>query len=126
MRKSWLMCVLLGTLAWGQAAPSAPPPPQPAQSPVDTSASVPADCGGHHGDRRMSAAAQACRALKGTAAKPATAAKTPAAKTPPADCKTVITKAQFEEARQCRGPKSYAAGQEATGRRVATRHRDVE
>ena len=26
MRKSWLMCVLLGTLAWGQAAPSAPRP----------------------------------------------------------------------------------------------------
>ena len=27
MRMSWLVCVLLGTLAWGQAAQSAPPPP---------------------------------------------------------------------------------------------------
>jgi len=51
MRKSWLMCVLLGTLAWGQAAPSAPskgivgnvrpgePTPQAAQAPVDNSSS---------------------------------------------------------------------------------------
>src|SRR5438309_170660 len=26
MRTSWLLCVLMGTLAWGQAAPAAPPP----------------------------------------------------------------------------------------------------
>jgi len=24
MRKSWLVCVLMGTLAWGQAQPAAP------------------------------------------------------------------------------------------------------
>ena len=96
MGKSWLMCVLLGTLAWGQAAPSAPPPPQPAQAPVDTSASVPADAA-------VITVIGVCpaqpkpAAAKGTAAKPATAAKTPAAKTPAADCKTVITKAQFEK-----------------------------
>jgi len=96
MGKSWLMCVLLGTLAWGQAAPSAPPPPQPAQSPVDTSASVPADAA-------VITVTGVCppqpkpAATSGTAAKPATTAKTPAAKTPPADCKTVITKAQFEK-----------------------------
>ncbi len=43
MFKIWLMCVLLGTQAWGQAAPSAPAPLQPAQAPADTSADVPPD-----------------------------------------------------------------------------------
>ena len=55
MRKSWLLCVLLGTLAWGQAAPGAPPAAQagPGAGPKppifgacpapDTSASVPAN-----------------------------------------------------------------------------------
>jgi len=91
MRKSWLMCVLLGTLAWGQAAPSAPPPPQPAPAPPDTSAAVPPDAA-------VITVTGACApqpkpaAPKGTSAKPTTTAKTPAA-----DCKTVITKAQFEE-----------------------------
>jgi hypothetical protein len=96
MRKSWLMCVLLGTLAWGQAFPGAPTPPQPAQAPVDTSASVLPDAAvitvvGVCPAQPKTAAA------KGTAAKPVTAAKAPAAKTPAADCKTVITKAQFEK-----------------------------
>ena len=115
MHKSWLMCVLLGTLAWGQAAPGTPPPAQAGQTPApaapmkmggqmpgapaaapDTSASVPADAAvititGVCPAPPKTAAASAA------AAKPATAAKTPAAKTPAADCKTVITKAQFEE-----------------------------
>ena len=34
MHKSWLMCVLLGTLAWGQAAPGTPPPAQTGQAPA--------------------------------------------------------------------------------------------
>jgi hypothetical protein len=112
MRKNWLMCVLLGTLAWGQAAPSAPVPaapaavpgnvmrnpqaPQPAPSAPDMSASVPSTAPvitivGVCAPKPKPAAA------KGTDAKPATAAKTPAAKTPADDCKTVITKAQFEK-----------------------------
>jgi PPIC-type PPIASE domain len=52
MRKSWLVCVLLGTFAWGQAAPAAPPPGAAGQapgagmaakppSPPDPSAAVP-------------------------------------------------------------------------------------
>ena len=107
MRKSWLLCVLLGTMAWGQAPPSAPPP-QPAQAPasaaaadddakpkppVDTSASVPPDApvitvnGVCPATPKPAATAAGD---KGAAAKPATAAK-------PADCKTVITKAQFEK-----------------------------
>jgi hypothetical protein len=110
MRKSWLMCALLGTLAWGQAAPVLPPAtpgripagamanPQ-AQAP-DTAASVPPNAAvitviGVCAPKPKPAAAKA------TDAKPATAAKTPAArapagKTPADDCKTVITKAEFE------------------------------
>lgn len=75
MRMSWLVCVLLGTLAWGQAAQSGPPatqsPNQPA--PADTSASVPPD-------------APVLTITGVCAEKPATA-----------DCKTIITKAEFEK-----------------------------
>jgi hypothetical protein len=103
MRKSWLVCVLLGTLAWGQAAPSAPPPAQaptqgmpgnarPPAPPPDTSASVPADAAvitviGVCPPQPKPAAA------KPTVPKPASVVT----KTPAADCKTVITKAQFEK-----------------------------
>lgn len=106
MRKSWLVCVLMGAAAWGQAGQGTPPPAQtqvpamiarpqaPAQqAPPDTAASVPADA--------------AVITIQGVCAPPKTAtaaaAKTPAAgkaaaaKTPAADCKTVITKAQFEK-----------------------------
>lgn len=105
MRNSWLLCVLLGTLAWGQAAPSAPAPPQPGQAPmanenkppVDTSASVAADAAvltinGVCPPQPKTAAA------KGATAKPASAgAKVTDAKTSESGCKTVITKAEFEK-----------------------------
>ncbi|HUA16955.1 MAG TPA: peptidyl-prolyl cis-trans isomerase [Verrucomicrobiae bacterium] len=97
MRMRWLLCVLFGTLAWGQGAP---PPAQPGQTPgemrppaeaaaPDTSASVPPTAAvltieGICSTRPRTTAA------KGTGAKPATSAK------PAADCKTVITKAEFE------------------------------
>lgn len=79
MRMSWLVCVLLGTLAWGQAAPSAPSPQSPQslaanQQAADTSASVPDDA--------------AVLTVTGVCAAPAST---------PADCKTVITKAEFEQ-----------------------------
>ena len=96
MRTWWLMCVLLGTMAWGQAAPGTPPPPQPAEAPVDNSAAVPPEAAVITVTGVCSTRATAATA-KGTAAKPATAVKTPAAKTPAADCKTVITKAEFEK-----------------------------
>ena len=83
MRMSWLVCVLLGTLAWGQAAQSAPPP-QPAQSPAasqqapaDTSASVPDDA--------------AVLTISGVCPSQARAASLSA------DCKTIVTKAEFEK-----------------------------
>ena len=89
MRKSWLLCVLLGTLAWGQAAPAAPPP-QPGQAPAamgakpqapeDTAAAVPDDAA-------VITVNGVCpsQSDNGSPAQPS------------ADCKTVITKAQFEK-----------------------------
>ena len=85
MRMSWLVCVLLGTLAWGQAAQSAPPP-QPAQgpagnqqTPADTSASVPDDAA------VLTITGVCPSQAKGSAANAS------------ADCKTIITKAEFEK-----------------------------
>jgi PPIC-type PPIASE domain len=91
MGKSWLMCVLLGTLAWGQAAPGTPAPPQ---APADTSAAVPPDAAVITINGVCSAEPKTAKA---GAAKSVTAAKTAATKTPAADCKTVITKAEFEK-----------------------------
>jgi hypothetical protein len=108
MRKSWLLCALMGTLAWGQAAPAAPPP-QPAPSPMvmggrpqapaalpDTSASVPADAVVITIDG-VCAPQPKPAAAKGAAVKPAADAKATAPKASPADCKTTITKAEFEK-----------------------------
>lgn len=87
MGKSWLLCALLATMAWGQAAP--PPAPATPPAPVDTSASVPANA-------PVLTIEGVCApkpaAITGAAAKPSSA-KT----SEPADCKTVITKAQFEQ-----------------------------
>lgn len=109
MRKSWLLCVLMGTLAWGQAAPVAPPP-QPAQAPAAPGARPQAPTAAEDAAAALPANAAVltiegicpptpkAAAAKGTAAKPASAgAKTAAPKTSQADCKTVITKAQFEK-----------------------------
>lgn len=97
MRKNWLLCVLFGTLSWGQAAPGTPPgaPPapganRPPAAQADTSASVP-DNAPVITVKGVCAPQPKTTAAKGTTAKPA-----PAVKTPPADCKTVITKAEFE------------------------------
>ena len=73
MGKSWLMCVLLGTMAWGQAVPSAPPSPQPSQAPADNSAAVPPEAPVITVIGVCSAQTKPA-AAKGTAAKPATAA----------------------------------------------------
>ncbi|HUC30403.1 MAG TPA: peptidylprolyl isomerase [Candidatus Acidoferrum sp.] len=107
MRKSWLVCALLGGLAWSQAAMEAPPPPQPAQTqapaspaapnvakpaaPADTAASVPADAAVIT-VRGVCPAQPKTTATQGAATKAATTSKTSSA-----DCKTVITKAEFEK-----------------------------
>ena len=101
MRKRWLMCVLLGTLAGGQAMPGAPAPSQPGQEPADSSASIPPSAAvitieGVCPDKPRPTLAKGTAANSATGAKSATASKTAAAKTSPGDCKTVITKAEFE------------------------------
>jgi len=112
MRKSWLVCVLLGTLAWGQAPPAAPPPAQagqapgnpaaaqtPPAAPVDKSASVPPDAPvlTIKGVCPVPAKTTTAASSK-TASDKAGAEKTTAqgSKASPPDCKTVITKAEFE------------------------------
>ncbi|HEV2402279.1 MAG TPA: peptidyl-prolyl cis-trans isomerase [Candidatus Sulfotelmatobacter sp.] len=103
MRKSWLLCVLMGTLAWGQAAPAGAPP-QPPQAPMagaktaapDTAASVPDDAAvitinGVCTAQPKTTGAKTAAGKAGSAGEKSTAAKTATD-----DCKTVITKAQFE------------------------------
>jgi len=114
MRKSWVMCALLGALAWGQAAPATPPAaaagqatapsaapkPQTPAPPADTAASVPADAA-------VITVKGVCPAQpKPAAAKTgvATPAGKAAAKTPAPDCKTVITKAEFERTASALSP----------------------
>ena len=106
MHKSWLLCVLMGALAWGQAAPGTAAPPQtpPAASagptaspaaPADTSAEVPLTAavitvdGVCPAQAKTSAAAGAAAKTEGTAKTPTKASST--------DCKTVITRADFEK-----------------------------
>jgi hypothetical protein len=130
IRKSWLLCVLLGTLAWGQATPGTPAPQEqpapaaqegkaapeaqekPAQekkeaAPKANPDAVPATAAviTVHG---VCAPTAAPAAAKGTAAKPATPAK---AATKPADCKTVITKAEFEKLANSLSPNPPATPQ---------------
>lgn len=98
MGKSWLLCVLLGTLAWGQAQPRmTPAQPSSAQTPgtaskaSEPSAEVPANA-------VVLTIKGVCPATPKTAAAPktGTAKATPAPPKKPADCKIEITRAQFE------------------------------
>lgn len=94
MRKSWLLCVFLGTLVWGQAqAPMTPTPASP-MAPAAGGENKPAA----PPEVAESAVVLTIKGVCPAAAAPATktgAAKTPAKK--PADCKTEITRAQFEK-----------------------------
>ena len=110
MRKSWSMCLLLGALAWGQAAPPTPqsgqaPAGNPAAGqapapPADNSAAVPPE-------EPVLTIKGVCPPTPKTAATKTAAGKAASAgakessesasKTSAADCKTVITKAQFEK-----------------------------
>ena len=90
MRKSWLLCVLLGTLAWGQAQPGpTPAEPSPSQAPA---AEVPENAPVLTIDGVCPPAPKTAAASKTATGKTAAA---PAKK--PADCKTVITREQFEK-----------------------------
>ena len=98
MRRSWLMCVLLGGLAWGQAQQGAPPPGQPgrgmgrppAAALPDSAESVPATAA-------VLTITGVCKPQPRPAAAKAGAPAKPVAKTAPADCKTVVTRAEFEK-----------------------------
>ncbi len=82
MRKSWLVCALLGALAWGQAAPGTPPgnaaKPEGPTAPPDAAASIAPDA--------------AVLTINGVCPE-----QTAASQTPSPDCKTIVTKAEFEK-----------------------------
>jgi hypothetical protein len=124
MSKSWLMCVLLGTLAWGQAQPGTPlpssgaapaastggqaqtpaPAAQPAQAPAAGNA-APAPAAAPAPEVAPTAPVLTIKGVcPATAPKAKTAApgtKSPAAAKEPAkssaNCETVITRAEFEK-----------------------------
>jgi hypothetical protein len=124
MSKSWLMCVLLGTLAWGQAQPGSPAPSSgaapassaggQAQTPAPVAQPAQAPAAGNAAPAPAAAPAPEVAptapvlTIKGvcpaTAPKARTAApgtKSPAAAKEPAkssaNCETVITRAEFEK-----------------------------
>jgi hypothetical protein len=99
MRKVWLLCVLMGAAAWAQVQPApSPAPPNPAaapnsaaQAPAKPAAEVPENAA-------VLTIYGVCEAPAKTTASPKTAAsKSTAAAKKPADCKTVITRAEFEK-----------------------------
>jgi hypothetical protein len=101
MRNSWLLCVLLGTLAWGQAQTEGTmtPPAQasPAQAP-GTASKTPAPAAELPEDTVVLTIKGVCPAAPkaAVAAKPAGAKATAVPAKKPANCKTEITRAQFE------------------------------
>jgi hypothetical protein len=106
MRNVWLLCVLSGTLAWGQATPAAPPPQAGQAAPAmgapphptgqgDASAAVPATAAVITIDG-VCAPKPKPAAAKGATVKPTADLKTTAPKSD-APCKTVVTKATFEK-----------------------------
>lgn len=101
MGKIWALCIFVGTLAWGQTPQSTPRAAQPAPAPAanqaklptqDESASVP-DTAAVITINGVCATPAKPPAAKAAAAKPTTGTKSAST----ADCKTVITKAQFEK-----------------------------
>jgi PPIC-type PPIASE domain len=102
MRKSWLLCVLLGTLAWGQAPP-ATPPAQAGAAPAASAAGKPADTAAEVPESAIVLTIKGVCPAAPKAAAAASASKTASGKTAaasakkPADCKTEITRAEFEK-----------------------------
>jgi hypothetical protein len=99
MRKIWLLCVCMGAVAWAQMQPA----PSPA-APPNQSAAAPAKPAEVAEDAAVLTIYGVCPAGEKTAAATKTAAgktttgaaKSTAAKKP-TDCKTVITRAEFEK-----------------------------
>jgi len=105
MRKSWLVCVLMGTMAWGQAqagtAPAEPSPTPAAQvSPAQSStaaAKPPAPPAELPENTVVLTITGVCPATPKTATSRTATGKTTAPAKKPAECKTEITRAQFEK-----------------------------
>jgi len=104
MRKSWLLCVLLGAMAWGQAPSGTAPSPSPAQTPNSAAPASAPPAAEVPENAVVLTVFGVCPATSTTAgpktvagSKTATtAAKTSVAKKP-ADCKTEITRKEFEK-----------------------------
>jgi hypothetical protein len=131
MRKSWLVCVFLGTLAWGQAQPAAPAASAPAQAApaanAENKTEKPAAPATEISMRAavvtvkgvacpdfMPAATPAAAAGKTGTATTAGTGKTAAAAKKPADC--VISRAEFEKLAKAlqQGPTPLNAQQKRT------------
>jgi hypothetical protein len=99
MGKSSLLCVFLGTLVWGQAqAPMTPTPPPPAAQAAGAPSQAAAPPAAEVAESAVVLTIKGvCKpvAAKTTAGSKAGTAKTAAKK--PADCKTEITRAEFEK-----------------------------
>ncbi|MGC1225124.1 MAG: peptidylprolyl isomerase [Candidatus Sulfotelmatobacter sp.] len=95
MRKSWLLCVLMGALAQGQAAPPAAPAHSNAEPGGAAKAPTPA------AEVPESAVVLTIKGVCSPSVKAATASKTAASKAgsakKSAECETTITRAQFEK-----------------------------
>jgi hypothetical protein len=121
MRKSWLVCVLLGALAWGQAQPTTPPAkanPAPAGNEAATEA---AKAEAAPAEVSLTAAVITIKGVCAATPKPAAgstsaAGKTAAAAKKPANCQTVITRAEFEKLTKAlqQGPNPLNAQQKRT------------
>jgi hypothetical protein len=107
MRKSWLLCVLLGTLAWGQAQTETTPAQAPPSQAQASQAQAPSEAAKAPAPPPEVAESAIVLTIKGVC--PAAATKTAAAskagapkpaaasEKKPADCKTEITRAEFEK-----------------------------
>jgi hypothetical protein len=96
MRKSWLLCVLLGTLAWGQSPGTTPAQTTAPAGAATEAAEQPA------AEVPENAVVLTVKGVCPAAPKTTSASKTASSKTAvpakkPADCKTEITRAQFEK-----------------------------
>ncbi len=98
MRKSWLLCALLGAMAWGQAQPvqTPAPPAGPGEAPKTGNAATPTAVEVPENAAVITIVGVCSPAPKAAAVSKTAAGKEAAAKKP-ADCKTVITRAKFEK-----------------------------
>src|SRR6202051_3456323 len=97
MGKSWLLCVLLGSLAWGQAQPGTGPA-QPSTSQAPGAAGKAPEAAAEVPESAVVLTIQGvCPEPKPAATAKTGVGKSAAAAKKPAECKTEITRAQFEK-----------------------------